>query len=282
MTEREQPPVTIVAIASHKGGVGKTTTTIQLGTGLSVAGVDVEAVILVDADAQGHLGEYLGVGAGGDFADALLGQKAIEDCLVKAKGYERLWVMRGGLATWNAEQVFVRDGVGDTPLADRLRQMLDLLGQVAEKHGQVVVLIDTGPGFSEIQTAVLVVADYILCPLTPSVGGQIGMNAIWEWLGKIGTRAKAKGFGILPQMYNISNPGDVRLLRSVQLQPEIGPHVYEVIPYSEAMARALDVGLSVWEVKELSKDLVGKRFAEALERLATELEIKLRVKRRKS
>ncbi len=275
--------VIVVAVASHKGGVGKTTTTIQLGTGLSVAASDVDAVVLVDADAQGHLGEYLGVGAGSDFADALLGQRALVDCLVKSAEYKHLWVMRGGLATWKAEQLFVRmsngDSQGKVPLAERMRDMLNLLGEVGEGGGKVVVIIDTGPGFSEIQTAVLVVANYILCPLTPSVGGQIGMNAIWEWLQELTT--EDKGFGILPQMYNLQNAGDVRLLRSVQLQPEIGPQVYQAIPYSEEMARALDVGLPVWRVDELTKSIAGQRFADALERLASELDIKLRVKRRK-
>jgi chromosome partitioning protein len=270
-TKKEEGRVIAVVVASNKGGVGKTTTVVQLGTGLSSLVPDVGAIVLIDGDAQGHLGAYLGIGSAGDFAAALRGKKAITECLTPVEGCKRLWVMRGNEETWELERGFVKGAgqKGFQPLAERLRDLLQLLTGLVEEGQKVLVIIDTAPSYSEIQTAALLVADYILCPLTPTIGGEMGMFSMWEWVRELGSNAR-KGFGVLPQMYDLENPIHKRTLRTVQnMTGKIS--VYPAIPYSVELAEALDTGVTVWASRKLKGSPVAQRYGEVLERLAGEL-----------
>jgi cellulose biosynthesis protein BcsQ len=119
-----------------------------------------------------------------------------------------------------------------------------------------------------------VVADYILCPLTPTIGGEMGMMSMWEWARQLGNR---KGFGVLPQMYDLENPVHKRTLRTIQHM--VGKKIYPAIPYSSEIAEATDASTPIWLSRKLSGSQVGARYAQVLEKLAGELEIELEFKR---
>lgn len=270
-TQQAKQVVTVV-VASNKGGVGKTTTSLQLGAGLSLAGGDIGAVVLIDGDAQGHLGEYLGLSRSGDFAAALLGEKAITECLVEVDGFDNMYLMRGSESTWELERTFVKgEGQkGFQPLAERLQQMIDMLPGIAEDGKTVVVIIDTAPSYSEIQTAALLVADYILCPLTPTIGGEMGMVSMREWVTELGH--EDKGFGVLPQMYDMDNNVHKRTLRTIQNM--IGQtNIYPAIPYSTELAEALDNGTTVWQSRRLKGTPVADQYTDVLSKLVDNLHL---------
>lgn len=267
--------VKIVTIASRKGGVGKTTTVAQIGAGLSISGVGVGRVVLVDTDSHALLGDYLGVGAADDFAAAFLGERAIEDCLVPVPGYDRLWVMRGGERTFDDVEIeFVQQEEKAsiaTTLADRLDNMFVLLSDLVGEDELLIGVIDTGPNRSMIQTAALMVADYIVCPLTPEYGGEKGMYSTWHWFQAMGRAADqdGKGFGVLPQKYDLK--GDVRAF-----QLAIGRPVLPIIPFSDAIQDLTNKGRTIWTSKKLEGTPVHQQYARLVRKIADGLGLQLK------
>ncbi|ELZ09477.1 cell division ATPase MinD [Halovivax asiaticus JCM 14624] len=143
------PQETVYAIASGKGGVGKTTTTVNLGTALAQAG---EQVAIVDADlGMANLAGFVSLSPGSaTLHDVLSGEASIEDATYRLA----------------ANIVGVPSG---NELADYAETEPDGLGEVVETLRDRVdyVLIDVGAGVSHESVLPLGLADAVVLVATP-------------------------------------------------------------------------------------------------------------------
>jgi chromosome partitioning protein len=152
------PSARIIAVANQKGGVAKTTTTINLGASLALAN---QRVLLVDLDPQGNLTSGVGQkgqrGAAGTAYEALTaGEGADPLSFVTPTGVDHLSLIPADRDLTGAEIEMVG-------LAARERRLSDLLNQLRGDYDYI--FIDSPPSLGLLTLNALVAADSVLIPL---------------------------------------------------------------------------------------------------------------------
>jgi len=145
----------IITVTNQKGGVGKTTTTINLAAALAMA---EQRVVVVDMDPQGNLTSGLGLKrqSGATVYDALTSDEAGELPILETK-VKNLSLMPADRQLTGAEVELVS-------LANRERRLQSMLARVRGSFD--VIFIDTPPSLGLLTLNALVAADAVLIPLT--------------------------------------------------------------------------------------------------------------------
>jgi len=150
-----------MAIALSKGGVGKTTTAVNLAHGLSRRG---RRVLLVDMDTQGQASFALGVRPEKGLAEAMSGEKAQE---VVEEARENLFLLSGGRRLAEISMAISRRQLGVE------RALMETLNPIEKEFD--FVLMDMAPGWDLLSVNALFFADEVLCPVSLEIAAVQGL-----------------------------------------------------------------------------------------------------------
>ncbi|MBQ7950779.1 MAG: ParA family protein [Clostridia bacterium] len=168
----------IIAVANQKGGVGKTTSAINIAACLGHFG---KKVLLIDADPQGNSTSGVGVDKENveiSFYDVLIGNEPIEKSVVETE-WENLWVCPCNIDLAGAEIELV--GV-----TDREFQFSKSLEPVRDHYDYIIV--DCPPSLGLITINILSGSDSILIPLQCEYFALEGLSQLMNTLRKIKSR----------------------------------------------------------------------------------------------
>jgi chromosome partitioning protein len=177
----------IITIANQKGGVGKTTTTMNLGAALAETG---HRVLLVDSDPQANLTSYLGVTPGeGEFPELMtldqlyLTKRPLEPATFLARCGENLRLIASDRGLSGVEYyLFSR--------SDREVLLSRVLSTLREEFD--FILIDTPPSLNLLTMNALVASDHVLVPVQPEFFSLEGIVKIRESIENVRERWNPK------------------------------------------------------------------------------------------
>ncbi len=150
----------VLVVANQKGGVGKTTTAINLGTALAAIG---ENVLVVDLDPQGNASTGLGLGARDrrfSTYDMMLGEQTLRDVIVPT-AVPRLHLAPSTMDLLGVELELATQKDRSFRLRDALARLQDSPGSEAYDY----ILIDCPPSLNLLTINAMAAADAVLVPL---------------------------------------------------------------------------------------------------------------------
>lgn len=199
----------VIAIANQKGGVAKTTSTVNVAHALVKK---KKRVLVVDIDPQASLTLYLGQ----DPATLHAEGKTLEHCLLTKKALKD--VIISGAPDLIASSINLasveKQLVGDMMPAVILKGKL---APLRESGTYDFILIDCPPTVGLLSTNALAAANAVLIPVKTDTLSMMGIPQLMHTISEIQTRANPQltVFGIVPTMFNAGNRHDKDVLKDL-------------------------------------------------------------------
>ena len=236
--QKKDRALRVLVVANQKGGVGKTTTAINLGTALAAVG---EKVLLIDSDPQGIASTGLGVGRAqrrNTLYDVLMGEKPISDAFVKTS------VPGLDLVPSDPDLSGVELELGQH--ARRSFKLRDALEPLRDGQSYNYVLIDCPPSLNLLTVNAMAAADAVLVPLQCEFFALEGLSQLMRTIDLVrgSLNPKLEIQGIVLTMYDRRNSLSEQVAGDVR--GHFGETVYQtVIPRNVRVSEAPSFGKPV-------------------------------------
>lgn len=234
----------VIAIANQKGGVGKTTTAVNLSACL---GQKRKKVLVIDADPQGNTSSGLGISISDeDYStyDCIVNDVSLKDAMIKTD-YDNLWVCPGAISLAGAE----------LELVDRDNREFQLKAKIDEVRDDFdFIIVDCPPSLGLITLNALSGVDSVLIPIQCEYYALEGLSQLTKTVKMVkqSTNKNLKIEGVLLTMY------DARTKLSGQVVEEVRRYfaatVYDtVIPRNVRLSEAPSYGQPIIAFDKNSK-----------------------------
>ncbi len=224
-------PTKVIAVANQKGGVGKTTTAVNVSACLAAIGKNV---LLLDIDPQANATSGLGLEKieGASAYGPLLGEGVLIDKVQKTS-FERLSIVPSELDLCGAELELAR-------MENHLQRVRTVLEPVRNSHVFELIVIDCAPSLGVLTLNAFSAADSLLIPLQCEYYALEGITMIHKVIGQLrdgGVNPNLDVLGVVMTMF------DARTRLSQQVVEEVRKHFGEkvfdtVIPRTTRLAEA--------------------------------------------
>ncbi len=235
-----------ITVSLSKGGVGKTTTAVNLSHGLALAG---EKVLLIDCDTQGQSATALGVDPEKGLADLFTGHCKPEEALYEAR--ERLWILAGGRDLAGAKREIDRRTFGGEMALSEVMEPFE--GKFD------FVIVDTAPSLDILSINVLFYCKEILTPVSPDI---LTLHGVIDFLHQsvMGVQKYHKELVvkyIVPTLYDLRVKKSNEIL--AQLKEYFPEQLCDPIKYNVRLSEAPGFGQTIFEFDPKSTGARGYR-----------------------
>jgi len=217
---------TVYAIANQKGGVGKTTTAVNLAACVAEAGYDA---LLLDIDPQANATIGLGIDKGDadTIYDVLSGSSTVED-VIRPTSIERLWIVPAGPDLAGANVELPRILGSET-------QMRDALNGVRDRYA--FIIIDCPPSLGPLTVNALVAADRVIVPVQAEYFALEGLAGLLDTLSLV--QRELNPWLTVAGMLLTMHDGRTRLAQDVER--EVREHFPELV-FDTVIPRNVRIG----------------------------------------